>query len=251
MLVVGRGSNLLVSDDGFDGVAIVLGGDFERIVIDPSTARVRRGRGRGPAGTRTAQREGGDRRTRVLRRYPRQRRWRGAHERRRARRRHRRGDRERRRVRTRRGRSAHSRPPRAGARLPHLRSRNPRASLWARPSPARPTIRRWARLASTRSSAGGASTNRVARTPVRCSRTRPVTPRAGSSRPAVARACASAGPWCRRSTRTSSWPTPGARAADVFALVRTVQRRVAETTGVQLHPELRLIGFAPTEEVGG
>ena len=31
VLVIGRGSNLLVSDDGFDGVAIVLGDDFERI----------------------------------------------------------------------------------------------------------------------------------------------------------------------------------------------------------------------------
>src|ERR1700676_2660624 len=33
VLVIGRGSNLLVSDRGFDGVAVVLAGDFE--VIDP------------------------------------------------------------------------------------------------------------------------------------------------------------------------------------------------------------------------
>ena len=43
----------------------------------------------------------------------------------------------------------------------------------------------------------------------------------------------------------------GARAADVFALVRTVQRRVRRDHRSPLHPELRLIGFSPTEEVGG
>jgi UDP-N-acetylmuramate dehydrogenase len=37
---------------------------------------------------------------------------------------------------------------------------------------------------------------------------------------------------------------PGARAADVAALVLDVQRRVEEATGVRLHPELRPIGFA-------
>ena len=36
---------------------------------------------------------------------------------------------------------------------------------------------------------------------------------------------------------------PGARADDVFALIRTVQREVAQQTGVQLEPELRLVAF--------
>ena len=39
-LVIGRGSNLLVADAGFDGVAIVLGGEFERLDIDADGARV-------------------------------------------------------------------------------------------------------------------------------------------------------------------------------------------------------------------
>jgi len=43
---------------------------------------------------------------------------------------------------------------------------------------------------------------------------------------------------------------PGATAADVHALVREVQRRVRERTGVELRPELRMIGFAD-EPVGG
>lgn len=36
---------------------------------------------------------------------------------------------------------------------------------------------------------------------------------------------------------------PGARATDVYALVREVQRRVAEHAGVALHPELHMVGF--------
>ena len=40
VLVIGRGSNLLVADAGFDGIAVVLGGDFERLDIDAATARV-------------------------------------------------------------------------------------------------------------------------------------------------------------------------------------------------------------------
>ncbi len=39
-LVIGRGSNLLVADAGFAGVAIVPGGGFERVGIDAETARV-------------------------------------------------------------------------------------------------------------------------------------------------------------------------------------------------------------------
>jgi len=45
---------------------------------------------------------------------------------------------------------------------------------------------------------------------------------------------------------------PGARADDVFALVRLVQSRVEGETGVRLVPELQLVGFADaSEEVGG
>ncbi len=40
VLVIGRGSNLLVADAGFDGLALVLGGELEHLSIDPSAARV-------------------------------------------------------------------------------------------------------------------------------------------------------------------------------------------------------------------
>src|SRR5439155_19356862 len=40
VLVVGRGSNLLVADGGFEGVAVVLGDEFERIVVDSERASV-------------------------------------------------------------------------------------------------------------------------------------------------------------------------------------------------------------------
>jgi UDP-N-acetylmuramate dehydrogenase len=43
VLVIGRGSNLLVADAGFPGVAIVCGGEFERIDVEPGTARVEAG----------------------------------------------------------------------------------------------------------------------------------------------------------------------------------------------------------------
>lgn len=43
VLAVGRGSNLLVSDQGFAGVGILLGPDFERIEIAPDSTRVAAG----------------------------------------------------------------------------------------------------------------------------------------------------------------------------------------------------------------
>ena len=43
VLPIGRGSNLLVADAGFAGVAIVLGGELERIDVDPAPARVEAG----------------------------------------------------------------------------------------------------------------------------------------------------------------------------------------------------------------
>jgi UDP-N-acetylmuramate dehydrogenase len=43
LLVVGRGSNLLVSDEGFPGVAMTLAGELEQLDIDRRTSRVRAG----------------------------------------------------------------------------------------------------------------------------------------------------------------------------------------------------------------
>jgi UDP-N-acetylmuramate dehydrogenase len=43
VLVVGRGSNLLVAEAGFAGVAIVVGGELERIDLDPAGAAVEAG----------------------------------------------------------------------------------------------------------------------------------------------------------------------------------------------------------------
>jgi len=43
VLIVGRGSNLLVADQGFAGVAVVLGGDFEDIDLAVAPGRVRAG----------------------------------------------------------------------------------------------------------------------------------------------------------------------------------------------------------------
>jgi UDP-N-acetylmuramate dehydrogenase len=45
VLFVGRGSNLLVADEGFAGVAVVVGGDLERIAVDAERARVDAGAG--------------------------------------------------------------------------------------------------------------------------------------------------------------------------------------------------------------
>jgi len=44
---------------------------------------------------------------------------------------------------------------------------------------------------------------------------------------------------------------PGARADDVYALVRDVQQRVEADTGIRLEPELRLVGFAHSDEEVG
>src|SRR5690242_4211103 len=43
VLVIGRGSNLLIADRGFDGLALVLGGELEECTIDAATARVTAG----------------------------------------------------------------------------------------------------------------------------------------------------------------------------------------------------------------
>jgi UDP-N-acetylmuramate dehydrogenase len=38
---------------------------------------------------------------------------------------------------------------------------------------------------------------------------------------------------------------PGARATDVYQLIDVVRRRVRASTGVDLEPELHLVGFEP------
>jgi len=43
VLVIGRGSNLLVADRGFAGVGVVLDADFERLDLDPGTGAVAAG----------------------------------------------------------------------------------------------------------------------------------------------------------------------------------------------------------------
>jgi UDP-N-acetylmuramate dehydrogenase len=43
LLVLGRGSNLLVADAGFDGLCVALGDEYAEIVLDPEAARVRAG----------------------------------------------------------------------------------------------------------------------------------------------------------------------------------------------------------------
>jgi UDP-N-acetylmuramate dehydrogenase len=51
VLVIGRGSNLLVADAGFPGVAISLGGELERLDIDAGAASVHAGGGVPPNAT--------------------------------------------------------------------------------------------------------------------------------------------------------------------------------------------------------
>ncbi|HTX01879.1 MAG TPA: UDP-N-acetylmuramate dehydrogenase, partial [Acidimicrobiales bacterium] len=43
LLVLGRGSNLLVADAGFDGLCVTLGEPFAEIVLDPASCQVRAG----------------------------------------------------------------------------------------------------------------------------------------------------------------------------------------------------------------
>src|SRR4051812_36785432 len=43
VLVVGRGSNLLVADRGFDGLAVVLDRDFEQLAVEPASGAVTAG----------------------------------------------------------------------------------------------------------------------------------------------------------------------------------------------------------------
>ena len=92
-----------------------------------------------------------------------------------------------------------------------------RPTSWSAPSfrVRRRRRRRRARPRSPRSCAGGASTSPAARTRARCSATRRATPPGASSTPRASRASGSAARSCRRSTPTSSRPRPGATADDV------------------------------------
>ena len=177
----------------------------------------------------------------VLRRHSRLRRRRGAHERRRARRRHRRRDRHRRVDRSRRRRDPGAEPSRPGARLP-ASALAPRASWSARVlGPGRRP--RPAPNASTRSSAGAASTNPAARTRDRCSRNPPGDAAGRLIEAPVARASASAARSSPRSTPTSSSPIPVRRPPTSTRSSRSCNDVVEEASGVHLEPELRCIGF--------
>ena len=132
---------------------------------------------------------------------------------------------------------------------PRLPALEPRcgATSWCRPSsPSRPARRRGVQGArSTRSCGGAGPTSPAATTPARCSPTHPATPPAGSSTPAASRVSGSARPGSPSDTPTSSRPSPTAGAGpDVVALVLEVQRRVAEDSGITLVPELRRVAFA-------
>ena len=226
VLVVGRGSNLLVADAGFDGVAIV------------ARRRVRAHRHRPPS--RGAPRPAGPSRYRCspaarprpgsagLEFYvghPRLGRRRGAHERRRPRPRDRATCSSRARVRRvddGRARELAVADLELGYRRSALGDRRRRRRR--RRSRATTTTRAAAASASTRSCGGGASTSPAARTPARCSRTRPAT------RPAGYRGQRLQGPAHRRarvsprSTPTSSSPTRARPRPTSYALVREVQR---------------------------
>ncbi len=123
--MIGLGSNLLVADEGYDGVAVRLEGALAAIEIDGSERALRRrrfaGRGRAPLHGGRAHRH------RVRLRHPRHRRRGGAHERRRLRQRDpRRAELGRRRLG---GRRAPRRPARARSELPAFqRARHRRSS---------------------------------------------------------------------------------------------------------------------------
>ncbi len=126
VLVIGRGSNLLVADTGYDGIAL----DAERRVrtrrARPRHRSCGRGRGGGPAGAGAPSRGRRSRRPRVLRRHPRIRRRRGADERRRPRPADRRRARRRPRLRARRRGRPRPRPRGPPTGVPHLGGPRPR-----------------------------------------------------------------------------------------------------------------------------
>ena len=251
LLLVGRGSNLLVADHGFTGVAVVLAGDFERVDLDTDLdTDPGHGAGgrRGPAArARAPHRGGGAVGPRVLRRHPGQRRRRGPDERR--------GPRAR---------------DRRGARARHARSTWPvRATRWCTEPPTS--------TSGTASSALGAAeivTSAdfavVAAPAEECERTiaevvrwrrehQPGGANAGSvfrnpPGDSAGRIIDAAGLKGLRVGGAVVSPKhanffqaePGATADDVYRLMQEVRRRVGETSGITLEPELRLVGFGDT-----
>ena len=115
----------------------------------------------------------------------------------------------------------------------------------------RPATAPSARRASPRSCAGGASTSPAAPTRVGVPQPAGRLRRPDHRRAAGSRACGSAARWCRTSTPTSSRPRPAPRADDVRGLVAEVRRRVLDATGVALVPELRMVGFDDDGPGGG
>ena len=109
-------------------------------------------------------------------------------------------------------RDAHVVQGTAGLRLSHERAAPRRPGDLGAPAPSRRRQRRRPRSGSARSCAGGANTNRAGRTPAAPFATPRVTTPGDSSKRPAARGCASAPRSCRRSTRTSSSPTPTGRA---------------------------------------
>ena len=246
VLVVGRGSNLLVADEGFDGLAIVLVGRVRgdrRAHRGPTTGRLgaRRRRGRAARSSRGAAADqglaglewavgvpgsvGGAVRMNA-----------GGH-----------GDDDRRR------RCA---PPRSSTCATGRATVRPRRSLGlgyrhsdlsrARGRHRRDVHRRarrrrrGPRAASPRSCAGVASTSPAGPTAARCSRTRPTTTPRGSSRRPAPRGAGTAPRRSRTSTRTSSRPTATGSADDVAALIGEVRDLVEADSGVALSHRGRL-----------
>ena len=98
--------------------------------------------------------------------------------------------------------------------------------------------------ASRSSCAGGSPRSRsTCRMPAASFAIPPATMRRGSSRAAVSRATRSAERGCRRSTRiSSSIRRARARAADIEAIIAHVRAVVRERTGVDLEPEVQVMG---------
>ena len=251
--MIGSGSNLLVADDGFHGLAIKLG---RRAGDDRARRRAHPLRRRRPP----ALGGGEDRRLgtlgpRVRDQHPRHRRRRGADERQRLRRPAGPGARV--------GRGQHrrrDRAPRARAArllLPALepargRGRRPRLL----PADARRPGRdpgdpgeRCASAAARPSPRGSRPSARPSRTP-RTSAPRAARP-GSCSRPPAAAACATAAPASPRSTPTSSRTTGDATTADVLELMAEGRRRVHERFGVELEPEVQVLGEVALARAAG
>ena len=252
--VVGSGSNLLVADDGFRGLAIKLDGELAAIERDGERVALRRRRpaalGRGEGGGLGALRP------RVRDQHPRHRRRRGEDERQRLRRPARRGARV--------GRRLHRRPAASAAPPEQLgfayRSSNlgpdevvARASFRLHAGrPRRRSRRRWrrcARGAARPSPRGSRPSARPSRTP-RTSGPRAAPPGSCSRRPAAA-ACAIGG--ARFSEKHANFVenTGDATTADVLELMAEGRRRVHERFGVVLEPEVQLLGEVELARAAG